>query len=131
MESLVFDTTFLIDFQRERKLSTYGRAHQFLKTHADKAAFLSIIAYGEYAEGFSDLDEPTFISVVESFEMLTVTRKTAHHYSNITRRLRREGLLIGSNDLWIAAVAIENEIPLVTDNISHFGRIAELQVINY
>ena len=131
MESLVFDTTFLIDFQRERKLRKPGRAHQFLQTNAHKGAFLSIIAYAEYAEGFNTLDDPAFVSVVESFELLMITRKTAHLYSEITRNLRGQGLLIGTNDLWIAAVALENGLPLVTDNNSHFARIADLQILTY
>lgn len=129
MESLIFDTTFLIDFQRERKIGETGRAHRFLKNHEDKGAYLSTIAYGEYAEGFEDLYDPAFISVVESFELLSVTRKTAGRYGAIARALRSEGRLIGSNDLWIAAVALENDLPLVTDNTSHFGRVPDLQIL--
>ena len=55
MESLAFDTTFLIDFQKERKRRKPGRAHEFLKYQADKVASLSTVAYGEYAEGFDNL----------------------------------------------------------------------------
>ena len=50
---------------------------------------------------------------------------------HIVRHLRQAGLLIGANDLWIAAVALEHSLPLVTDNISHFGRIPDLQVLGY
>lgn len=45
--------------------------------------------------------------------------------------IRQAGLLIGANDLWIAAVALEHSLPLVTDNVSHFGRIPDLQVLGY
>ncbi|MGF1657542.1 MAG: type II toxin-antitoxin system VapC family toxin [Verrucomicrobiales bacterium] len=131
MESLSFDTTFLIDFQRERKAGKEGRAHQFLVNHAEKGAYLSVIAYGEYAEGFEDPYDPSFISVVESFEIIDITRKTAEHYARITRKLRNDGHLIGSNDLWIAAVALENSLPLVTDNSSHFARVPDLRVFGY
>ena len=131
MESLAFDTTFLIDFQRERKRREPGRAHEFLKNQADKGAFLSTIAYGEYAEGFDDLYDAAFLSVVESFELLSITRATAARYSTIARHLRQAGLLIGANDLWIAAVALEHSLPLVTDNISHFGRVPDLEVLGY
>lgn len=131
MESLIFDTTFLIDFQRERKHGKAGRAHQFLANNADKGAYLSVIAYGEYAEGFDNPYEPAFISVVESFEILAITRKTAEHYARIAGALRRDGKLIGSNDLWIAAVALENNMPLVSDNSSHFGRVPDLRLLGY
>jgi len=131
MESLIFDTTFLIDFQRERKYGKQGRAHQFLANNAEKGAYLSIIAYGEYAEGFEDPYEPAFISVVESFEILGVTQRTAECYARIAGTLRRAGKLIGSNDLWIAAVALENNLPLVSDNSSHFGRVPDLRLLGY
>lgn len=48
MEYLIFDTTFLIDFQRERKVAP--REAWVLKAHADAVACLLITAYGEFAE---------------------------------------------------------------------------------
>jgi predicted nucleic acid-binding protein len=41
------------------------------------------------------------------------------------------GTLIGSNDLWIAATALEHSLPLVTRDIDHFRRIPDLQLIGY
>ena len=72
MEALIFDTTFLIDFQRERGCSP-GGAHAFLEDHATAVAYLPMTAYGEFAEGFSNRTDATFLSVVESFELLSVT----------------------------------------------------------
>ncbi len=131
MESLIFDTTFLIDLQRERKSRQPGRAHQFLRSHSENGAYLSVVAYGEYAEGFENLEDPAFVSLVESFEILPVTRSVAARYGEVTRTLRRRGQMIGANDLWIAAAALECGFPLVTGNADHFGRIEELQVLCY
>jgi len=131
MESLSFDTTFLIDFQRERKHGKKGRAHQFLANHAESGAYLSVIACGEYGEGFENPYDSALISVVESFEILPITQKTAEFYARIARTMRRDGNLIGSNDLWIAAVALENNLPLVSDNSSHFGRVPDLRLLGY
>jgi tRNA(fMet)-specific endonuclease VapC len=131
MESLTFDTSFLIDFQRERKNRRRGRAHEFLQIHAAKGAYLSLTAYGEYAEGFEKLSDAAFVSVVDSFELLPSTRKTAEVYGRIARALRTMGLLIGANDLWIAATAIENDFPLVTSNTRHFARVPDLLLMSY
>jgi len=131
MESLIFDTSFLIDFQRERKVDNQGRAHQFLQNHRETGAYLSIIAYGEYAEGFENPADPAFLSVVESFEILPVTRSVADHYARITRNLRTAGKIIGANDLWIAAASIDCGFPLVTGNTNHFGRIEGIQLLSY
>ena len=130
MEYLIFDTTFLIDFQRERKVAR-GGAHSFLEAHADAIAFLPITAYGEFAEGFANRTDPAFLSVVESFELLPVTRQVANTYAKITRDLRSKGLLIGANDLWIAASAIEHKHPLVTRNTLDFSRIPGLELRFY
>lgn len=131
MAALIFDTTFLIDFQRERMSGECRNAHSFLEIHSDHGAYLSVVACGEYAEGFEDPSHPAFVSVVESFELLDVTRKTAWHYGRIARELRTSGLMIDANDLWIAATALEHDLPLVTANSRHLGRVPALQVLGY
>lgn len=130
MESLIFDTTFLIDFQRERA-GRGGGAHEFLQAHADAPAYLPVTAYGEFAEGFPDRTDAAFLSVVESFELLPVTRQVADIYARIARELRERGRLIGSNDLWIAAAALEKDWILVTRNTTQFARVPDLKLRSY
>lgn len=130
MESLIFDTTFLIDFQRERPLGQ-GPAHAFLEAHAEAIAHLPITAYGEFAEGFASRTDSAFLAMVESFELLPITRAVADTYARITRDLRAKGRLIGSNDLWIAATALEKNLPLVTRNTLDFSRVPDLQLRSY
>jgi len=130
MDGLIFDTTFLIDFQRERRHGE-GRAHRFLEAHAESLAFLPVIAFGEFAEGFATLDDPNFLNVVDSFTLLPVTGEVAAIYARLTKGLRENGNLIGANDLWIAAVAVEKALPLVTRNHGHFSRIPGLAVRSY
>ena len=38
-----------------------------------------MIAYAEFAEGFSNRTDATFLSVVESFELLPVTRAVGRY----------------------------------------------------
>lgn len=130
MESLIFDTTFLIDFQRERKRGA-DRAHRFLEQHSDAYAYLPITAYGEYAEGFENLSDPAFVSIVESHDIIEISRPIAECYSRITRELRKQGQLIGANDLWIAATALYHDWPLVTRNLEHFSRVPDVQLVSY
>ena len=130
MESLIFDTTFLIDFQRERAGSP-GGAHEFLQSHAEALAYLPVTAYGEFAEGFPDRTDAAFLSVVESFELLPVTRAVADVYAGVVRVLRSRGKLIGSNDLWIASTALEREWTLVTRNTAEFARVPGLRIVGY
>lgn len=130
MDGLIFDTTFLIDFQRERRRGE-GRAHRFLEAQAESLAFLPVIAFGEFAEGFDSLDDPNFLNVVDSFTLLPVTQEVAVIYAGLTKDLREYGNLIGANDLWIAAIAVEKALPLVTCNHGHFSRVPGLEVRSY
>lgn len=132
MESLSFDTTFLIDFQRERREGAgAGAAHRFLERHRESPAYRSSVALGEFFEGFESRSDPIFLSVVESFELLDINREAALIFGHVCRHLRAQGALIGANDLWIAAVALAQPMALVTRNVEHFSRVPDLKVVSY
>ncbi len=130
MEALIFDTTFLIDFQRERRRGK-GRAHRFLENRKDHYARISAVTLGEFAEGFDNPEDPILLSVADSYEILPVDVVVAKTYARITRALRSDGNLIGANDLWIGATALHHENPVVTRNADHFTRIPGLLIQGY
>ncbi len=49
-------------------------------------------------------------------------------YGQIRARLEKMGTPIGPNDLFIAAIALTNNITLVTNNIREFGRVEGLTI---
>ena len=102
MERLSFDTTFLIDLQRE-KIREPGPAHVFLSQNPEAIPCLSLTALGEFAEGFPSPRDPACLLVVDSFDHLPMDRQTAEVHSRVSRELRTAGNRIGSNDLWIAS----------------------------
>lgn len=52
----------------------------------------------------------------------------AQAYGTIRAELAAAGTPIGPNDLMIAAIAIANDVVLVTHNVNEFGRIKGLQI---
>ena len=131
-EILIFDTTFLIDVQREHQRDDRtGPAHAFLQAHGKSLMQLPITALGEFAEGFSDPHHAVLEAVLQQFELLPIGPATALAYARMTRELRAEGRLIGTNDLWIAATAVAAGHPLVTRNTAEFGRIHGLRLLGY
>lgn len=50
------------------------------------------------------------------------TDGTAHHYAAIFAQLRRKGTPIPTNDIWIAALALEHSLILYTRD-AHFDKI--------
>lgn len=57
--------------------------------------------------------------------ILMPTRETAEHYARVFVQLKRAGTPIPDNDLWIAAMALENSLTLITRD-RHFERIPQL-----
>jgi predicted nucleic acid-binding protein len=45
--------------------------------------------------------------------------------------LQANALLIGANDLWIAAAGLAHGLPVVTRNAQHYSRVPGLEVIGY
>ncbi len=133
MEGLSFDTSFLVDHQRERARSATedGPAHRFMRRSADVPAFLSAVALAEFAEGFAGADDPALVALRQSFDLLSVDEDVAMVYARLARGMRRLGTLPGTNDLWIAAAAIRHGLPLVTRDATAFRRIPGLKVVDY
>ena len=52
-------------------------------------------------------------------------RETAEHYARIFVQLKRAGSPMPDNDLWIAALALEHDLTLITRD-RHFERIGQL-----
>lgn len=49
-------------------------------------------------------------------------------YGAIRADLEKQGTPIGLNDLLIAAIALANDLALITHNVREFGRIANLRI---
>jgi tRNA(fMet)-specific endonuclease VapC len=52
-------------------------------------------------------------------------RETAEHYARLFVQLKRAGTPIPDNDLWIAALALEHDLQLITRD-NHFKSVPQL-----
>jgi tRNA(fMet)-specific endonuclease VapC len=57
--------------------------------------------------------------------VLLPSRETAEHYARLFVQLKRAGAPVPDNDLWIAALALEHDLLLITRD-QHFERIPQL-----
>jgi tRNA(fMet)-specific endonuclease VapC len=57
--------------------------------------------------------------------ILLPTRETAEQYARLFVQLKRAGTPVPDNDLWIAALALEHDLLLITRD-QHFERIPQL-----
>ncbi len=60
--------------------------------------------------------------------LLKPDEKTAQHYADIFARLRRRGTPIPTNDLWIAALARQHRLPLLSGD-AHFSAVDGLEAV--
>jgi tRNA(fMet)-specific endonuclease VapC len=68
----------------------------------------------------------TQLRFLEQFESLPFDDGDA--YANIRADLTAKGTIIGPYDLQIAAIAIANDLTLITHNVSEFSRVSGLKI---
>ena len=71
----------------------------------------------------------TYNEFIDTCRVLNITRKTADRYSTVRLQLKQKGRPIPENDLWIAAVCIENGLPIITAD-TLFDNVEGLEVVN-
>lgn len=131
MESdLILETTFLIDFERERQTDP-GPAMSFLAANPHSRLHLTHTIAGELAAGKSLARRREWETFLQPFKILSWTPDVDWEYGKAFQYLQTQGLLIGANDLWIAATALAYNYPLVTRNIQHFRRVPGLRMEEY
>ena len=62
------------------------------------------------------------------YASLAFDSAAAAHYACIRDDLERRACIIGSNDLMIAAIALANQLTVVTHNVDEFSRVTGLKV---
>jgi tRNA(fMet)-specific endonuclease VapC len=102
--------------------------------HLDEAeeVFIPSIVLGELyfgarksrrvKENLARIDEFAFSNVV-----LGCDTETARYYGEIKNALREKGRPIPENDVWIAAIALQYDLTLISRD-AHFGEIDHLKV---
>ena len=96
---------------------------------------LPVTVFGELLYGFTYGSKETVNRMqLERFlsrafvELVNVSRPTAEYYALLMTSLRKNGTPLPTNDVWIAALACSEKIPLVSRD-KHFLNITGLQVI--
>ncbi len=64
--------------------------------------------------------------LTQRFPLFSSGLETAQWFGIIKDRLRRKGTLIPDNDIWIAAIAMQHDLILVTRD-AHFDEVESLQ----
>ncbi|MDE0088731.1 MAG: type II toxin-antitoxin system VapC family toxin [Candidatus Poribacteria bacterium] len=94
--------------------------------------FLPSPVIGELYYGARNSDRPIeniarINRLTERIPNISCNLETARWYGIIKNQLRRKGHLIPDNDIWIAAIALQRELILVTRD-AHFNEVESLHL---
>jgi len=96
---------------------------------------VTIISLGEYSYGISQSRHETELArwldaFLQRADILYLGRETLPHYADVRRQLKKDGTPIPANDCWIAALAREHRLPVVSRD-KHFDAVKGLQRISW
>ncbi len=99
------------------------------------AVYIPIIVIGEleYGAQYSSNIEKNINSikkVIEHYEVLYLDKNTAEYYGIIKANLRKKGKPIPENDIWIAAIAKQHNLLLISRD-KHFQEIESIQLAKW
>jgi tRNA(fMet)-specific endonuclease VapC len=128
----LLDAKMVIYIRQKRPEAVLRR---FSRLQVGEAA-ISVIAYGELLYGAmkssqreSALERLRELSNV--LPALPLPEKAAETYGTIRAELASKGVMIGNNDLWIAAHALAVGLTLVTNNENEFRLVRGLKIQNW
>jgi tRNA(fMet)-specific endonuclease VapC len=96
---------------------------------------LPAIVLGEYRFGIGQLRrrkeyEKWLEELIAATRVLSVDEETSRHYAQVRSELKKAGRPIPSNDLWIAALARQYQLPLMSQD-THFDAVQGLKLIRW
>ncbi len=129
MTQVILDSSGYSEFRRGRPtLRKY-----FVK---DTEIILPVVVIGELRAGFAagqwlSENEKLLRQFMDlpNVTIAKITDKTTRIYAQLFVELRQKGLPIGQNDMWIAALALELDTPLLTFD-KDFSHINNLQLVS-
>ncbi|HSR69280.1 MAG TPA: type II toxin-antitoxin system VapC family toxin [Acidobacteriota bacterium] len=119
--------------------SAYRRGHAAILETLKKSAqiYLNPVVLGELHQGFrrgrrrakNETELERFLASGR-VRLLDITADTAGHYASIVADLRAAGTPIPTNDIWIAASAMQFGLTVVTTD-GHFNHVPQIKTQHF
>lgn len=124
---ILIDTSVVIDHFRNKN----KQKSLLYELSKDNKLFLSAISKFEFLVGTKPSQISQTEKLIEGFFILSFNSNVAAVASDIAKELKTKNRIIEFRDIFIAATAIANDIPLSTLNVKHFERIDDLKLIDF
>jgi tRNA(fMet)-specific endonuclease VapC len=130
VSALIVDTNA---YSRHRR----GDPQAVSALEAAEEIHLPLIVLGELLAGFAgglrqerNRDELARFMAAPRVHLIKPDEKTATHYAGVYFDLRRQGTPIPTNDLWIAALARQHRLPLLSFD-AHFAAVPGIALVQH
>lgn len=127
-KNICVDTDIIIDFTKDKE--PFATCLEYVHTHFN--CFITAISvyelyFGvEYAGG--NKERNILDDLLKGFIILSFDVRAAKISAAIDAKLNKRGQRLEIKDILIASICISNNIPLLTQNTSHFSRFHELKL---
>jgi len=124
---------YIVDTNVITKLLRSDKRADELFEQADEIYIPSIVVgelyYGAYNSTRVQENLRLFSDFISQYGVLDINTSVAKMYGEIKSQLKKDGINIPENDLWIAALAKFHKYALITFD-AHFERIDGIQVLS-
>lgn len=125
---LLFDTNALIAWMR-------ADSEVLSAVPENSSPVVSLFTLGEMHFGIHNSERPSenekaLRDTLRHFQRLLPDEDTAVLYGLIFHKLRRRGRPIPVNDIWIAALARQHSLPILTRD-AHFREVEALEIVSW
>lgn len=125
----LLDTNACIQYLNNRNTAV---KHRLETTPSSSIVLCSVVKAELYHGAYQSSQRERNLALLEKFcgqfASLPFDDRAAEIYGRLRAQLSRQGRIIGPNDLMIAAIAITNDVTLVTRNTREFNRVEGLQL---
>ena len=97
--------------------------------------FIPFVVLGELRAGFAvgtkaKKNEAVLTKFLNQrcVDILYANEETTHHYASLFKQLREQGTPIPTNDLWIAALAVQYDLFLASKD-AHFNNLPQIPLV--
>jgi len=96
--------------------------------------YITIINYTELLYGIYNSNKITqnkekILPFLDNFKILQFDKNSSQIFAKLKAKLKKQGNIIADMDLMIASIAIANKATLYTNNLKHFKRIEDLDIL--
>ena len=130
--TVMLDTDICIYTIKRKPIGVLRR----LEEYQPGMVVMSVITFAELINGakksqYVEDNLRRLNALSELIEVLPFGKQAAMAYGDVRSDLEKRGLIIGGNDLFIAAHALSMNLTLVTNNQKEFSRVKGLKIENW